>query len=432
MPTQTKGTSVAVKRFNVALYTQVLGKNTLLSTRLTGPAPGDAQAAKMLEDDRYYEDLPRQYPMTRITDLQRQRGDTVSVDLVHPVSGLPVMGDTEVKGRRTSITFSSLDIKIDQYRFPYDSGGRMAQQRTEHDLRLLGKGAVLGLAHRYIDQMKLIHAAGARGEDESDDWVVPLATHDEFDDIVINAIKAPSYNRHLYAGEATAIDELDTTCWLKLSDIARLRAINDEAEVPLQPVVLDGDPQAGDDPLLVLLVTSRQWHHLKNYTETTGRDWQTFMQNAQLRGAQNPLFKGDVGMWDGILVRKLGRRICFNQGSDVTVATSAAAYTEGSVTVPTFDADAEQAKDEAVDRAILLGAQAVAELWGKDTRTGVPVRFFEGYEDDDNRYVCSLAGTGGIAKLAFKTKSGTYTDHGIFVMDSYAPDPRVKPVLASA
>jgi hypothetical protein len=54
----------------------------------------------------------------------------------------------------------------------------------------------------------------------------------------------------------------------------------------------------------------------------------------------------------------------------------------------------------------------------------MPMRWWEGEEDHGNRFVASVAGMGGCAKIAFADVNGTWTDHGVCVMDSYAPDPR--------
>jgi N4-gp56 family major capsid protein len=346
----------------------------------------------------------------------------VYFDIKHPASGRPTMGDREIKGRRSSTTFSSTGMKIDQMRLSHDSGGRMSQQRTTHDLRGIGRVDVMDMAARTIDQVRLIHCAGDRGQDEQLQWMVPLASDPEFSDICVNTIKRPSYNRHFYAAGATGVAELDSTCILTLYDIARMRSMIDEMESPFLPVVLPGDKAAARNPLYVLRVTPRQWHHLQTYHDGRGKDWQTFVSNARNRGADNPLFSGDeVGMWRGILVIKGLLPIRWNQGATMTVATNAAAYAETTATVPTFDGDASDDSDHGVERALLFGGQAWASIYGQDSRSGMPTRWFEGMEDDDNRYVCSLGGMCGFSKLSFLNKSGVHTDHGVIALDSYAP-----------
>ena len=87
---------------------------------------------------------------------------------------------------------------------------------------------------------------------------------------------------------------LDGTDILTLNDIDRMRAYIDEMPVPMQPIMLPDDPAASDEPLYVLLVTTRQWHYLQNRTGTSA--WRTFLQNARERSAKNPLFTGEPGI----------------------------------------------------------------------------------------------------------------------------------------
>lgn len=414
------GHPLAKKVYGAAVFAEVTRKRTF-SNNMTGPAPMDGDVARKLRREQ----TSAEYPFVRVTDLAKGAGDTVSVDLFNIVTGKPVMGDKPMAGKRLNLTFNSQDFKIDQMRFGIDPGGRMTQQRTVHNLRTIGKAAIEGLVQRSADQICLVHCAGARGDQNLADWIVPLASDPDFSSIMVNPVKAPSYNRHFYGGDAQALDELDNTDIITLDTIDMLRAMNDEADVPLQPVMLPDDPAGSEKPLLVLWLTSRQWHWLQVHTNaTTNTGWRTFMANARERGSKNPLFTGEAGLWNGILVKSQGgRAVRFHQGSSVTVATSAAAYTEGTVTVPTWEGGTP-AGNHAADRALLMGAQALAMVYGKHSESGVPMSWWEGEEDDGNRKVASVSGMGGLGKIAFTDVNGTYTDHGIAVVDSYAPNPQ--------
>lgn len=413
------GHALAKRVYGGAVFAEVSRKRTF-SNAMTGPAPKQAQANLKLRKEQ----TPADYPFVRITDLSKERGDTVTVDLINIVTGKPVMGDATMAGKLLSLKFGSQDIKIDQMRFGIDPGGRMTQQRTVLELRTAGKAAIEGLWGRAMDQISLVHVAGARGDMNTADWVVPLADDPDFATIMVNTVKAPSYNRHFYGGDATSISTIDDSDIITLDSIDKLRAGVDEMDVPLQPIMLPDDPAGAEKPLYVLYLSSRQWHYLQTHTNaTSATGWRTFMQNAQNRGSKNPLFTGEPGMWNGILVKTAPRAIRFHQGSTVTVTTSAAAYTTTTQTVPTF-VSGTAAGVHAVDRAILLGAQALAHAWGQDSESGMPMRWWEGEEDHGNRFVASVAGMGGCAKIAFADVNGTWTDHGVCVMDSYAPDPR--------
>jgi N4-gp56 family major capsid protein len=413
------GSPLAKKVFGGAVFAEVSRKRTF-SNSMTGPAPGQADANLKLRKEQ----TPADYPFVRVTDLSKERGDTVSVDLINIVTGKPVMGDKTLQGKRLALKFGTQDIKIDQMRFGIDPGGRMSQKRTVLELRTAGKAAIEGLWGRAMDQISMVHCAGARGDQNTADWVVPLSTDPDFSDIMVNAVKAPSYNRQFYGGDATSIASIDATDIVTLETIDMLRAAIDEMDTPMQPIMLPDDPGAGEKPLYVLWLTSRQWAHLQSHTNaTSATGWRTFMQMARERGSKNPLFTGEPGMWNGILVKTMGRAIRFNQGTAVTVTTNANAYTETTSTVATYSGGTPAGR-YAVDRALLMGAQGLAQVWGQDSESGMPMRWWEGEEDDGNRYVASVAGMGGAAKISFNDINGVWTDHGIAVVDSYAPDPR--------
>lgn len=411
------GHPLARKVFGAAVFAEMV-RAPGLGKRMTGPAPKEAETKAKLERMQTSAD----YPFVRVTDLSKGAGDTVSVDLFNILEGKPVMGDTKLSGRMMNLTNSSMDIKINQIRGGVDTGGRMTRQRTVHDLRSIGRAGLAGWYARFADQWKLVHLAGARGQQNTPDWVIPLDADGEFSTIMVNDVKAPTFNRHFYAGDATGLGDMDNADILTLDDIDKLRAAIDESDVPLQPVRLPDDEARDDDPLYILLVSSRVWHYMQNRTGATA--WRTFLQNAQVRGSKNPLFKGEPGMWNGILVKKMPRAIRFNQGDTITVATSAAAYTETTVQIGATQLSATNPQYHNVDRSILLGAQALAEVYGRHQKSGTYMNWHEEESDHGNTMEASVSAMGGCAKLRFTDKSGADYDHGVMVIDSYAPDPR--------
>lgn len=412
------GSPLAAKVFGAAVFAEVTRAKTF-SNKLTGPAPKHGQAVGKLR-----EQTSADFPFVRVMDLSKGQGDSVSVDLFNILTGMPVIGDETIQGKRLALAHSSMDVKVNQTRFGVDPGGRMTQQRTVHDLRTTGKAGIEGIAARLDDQRKMVHLAGARGDQDTVDWSVPLASHDKFADIMINPVKAPSHNRHFYGGDATSIDSIDNTDILTLDTISEFAAVMAEADFPLQPIRFPDDPAAEEEPLYVWYLTKRQWHWLKQHTNaTTQVGWRTFLANARERGANNPLFTGTAGMWDGILLKPMGgRAIRFHQGSTVTVAADALAYTESTATVPTWE-PGTAAGMHAVDRSIILGAQALACVYAKHGKSGVPMSWFEGEEDDGNRKVASVSMIAGDSKIYFTDAAGRHTDHGVAVCDSYAPNP---------
>lgn len=412
MPTSIPyGSALAVKTFSAAAFAQAQ-KRTSLRKNLTGPAPKQADAEANLRGQSSPD-----MPIVQIRDLVKNAGDSVSADLFNIITGKPVMGDKKLAGKLMELTFSSMDVKINQWRGGVDGGGRMTQKRTKHNLRGIGMSNLTGWASRLEDQVSLVHLAGQRGSQLTKDWVVPLDTDPDFQDIMVNAPKTPSFGRYFTAGGGIDPSGIGTTDFLSLEEIDRAKAMIEDMDFPLQPIKLLGDVMADDEPMYLLLVTARQWHYIQK--NTSGQVWRTFLQNAWNRassfesGKKHPLFTGEPGMWNNILIRKMGRSIRFNPSDSVKYYSNATTETAAAV-----------AANITVERALLLGAQAMIDAYGADTDSGTHYRYFERLvaEDHNNSVECSISGIGGKAKVRF-TIDGAPVDHGVIAIDSYAPAP---------
>lgn len=411
------GHPLAKKVYGAAVFAQMC-KAPGWSKSLFGPAPKITAANAKLRNQ-----TPHEYPFIRITDLSKGGGDLVYVDLFNVLTGLPVPGDTKIQGKLMGLKSSTTEIKLSQTRAGIDTGGRMAQQRTVHDLRSVGRAGLEGWWNRFNDQKLTVHLAGARGSHINEQWTVPLDDHADFADILINPIKPPTHDRHFFGNAKTAASDLVSTDIITLEDVDRLRAITMELDFPMQPIKLPGDPMAQEEPLFVLYLSDRQWHNLM--TRTGEKAWRTFLQNARERGAKNPLFAGNPGLWNGILMKRMPWPIRFLPGDTVQVADSTNTFS--GQTIGNFAAGSAQAAIDAghaVDRAILLGAQALASVHGKDESSGYHMSWHEERTDHDNVYEASVRSMEGCGKLQFTDRAGKLFDHGVIVMDSYAPDPR--------
>lgn len=410
------GHALAKKIYGAAAFAEMT-RTPSFTQRLTGEAPTMAETLGKLERMQ----TPAGYPIIRIQDLSRTAGDTVSVDMFNILQGRPVTGDNRLANNLMSLTSNSMDVKINQVRGGVDTGGRMTRQRTVYDLRTVGRASLAGWWARMTDQIKLVHLAGARGSQYTSDWVVPLSTDAIFSELMVNTVTPPTFDKHFYAGSATSMATLTASDILTLEDIDRLRASIDEMDSPLQPIVLPDDPAAADEPLYVLLVTSRVWHYLQS--RTGEKAWRTFLMNARERGSKNPLFTGEPGMWNGVLIKKMPRAIRFSPGEVVTVCTDSAAASTTTSTVSASLGGADSAY-YAVDRCLLLGAQALAECWGQHSASGTHMAWNEETTDHGAVLEASLSAIGGWAKLRFKDVNGYTRDHGVLAVDCVAPDPR--------
>lgn len=409
--------ALARKLYSVALFAQTQ-KTPGFSRALTGNAPSTADALNKLKAQ-----TSRDMPVVRITDLSKTAGDKVSVDIFGTIGGKPIIGDADAEGQGEALTNASMDIRIDLLTKVVDAGGKMAQQRTVHQLRGIAMANLTSYFARLDDQTTLAHLAGARGFEESEDWIVPLASDADFDAIMVNPVQAPSFGSHfladgtsLVAPTVAAVGAIEPTDLLKLEHIDALRTLMDEAAYPLQPVRIADDPAAGDEPMWVMYVSPRQWSSLLANTTPTGI--RAFQQNAWNRasyGSKHPLFKGEVGMWNGILVKKLNRAIRFNAGDQVkhVLEANKAAATETATAIP----GAVTAGKFAVDRALLLGAQALGNCYGKNKGSDYHFDWLENKYNFERALEVGGDVMGGKAKLRFNL-GGVAKDHGVIALDT--------------
>ena len=418
-----RGDPTAVTVNSVAFFAESLRTGTF-RRNLKGAAPKRGAAlAKIAQTENMATGMQTSpdFPIVQINDLSKGAGDTVTVDLVHIIEGKPTMGDRNVEGRLSALTFDDTDIIINQYRHGVDAGGRMSQQRTRWNL---GKTAVAALGAwfgRLEDELCQVHLCGGRGSDDNRDWHVPLASDGEYSDIMVNPVTPPTYNRRFIAGGGAKTSDVGSSDSLRLADIDALRSWLDEMVFPPQPVRLPDDPMSdSEDPFYVLYLTSRQWSYLLLEADLT-HNMRQFQADALRRAAltKHPLFKGEVGMWRGILCKKMRRAVRWDQSDVVTEYATQAATNSGTTSEHTIAISA----GAAIDRGFLLGGQALAEAYGKNSESGYYSDWYEGRRDAGNRRIYVGSMMGGKKKLRFKLSDGSVTDHGVIAVDSYAPAP---------
>lgn len=404
------GSALARKVYSVGLFTRVQHSPGFMNL-ISGEMPKEGSFAAKTKGQ-----TSPDYPIVKAGDLAKGAGDTVSIDLFNILQGKPVMGDKRIEGRMMQLTYSSMDVRIDQVRGGADSGGRMTQKRTVHNLRNISMAGLQAWMQRLEDQTALVHLAGARGSQQTSDWVVPLQPDADFGEIMVNAVKAPTKNRYFAANDATTPADIGTNDALTLQDIDRIVAQLRESPVVMQSVKIKGDDRAWNDPLWVMFVTERQWLYLQSRTSQT--TWRQAVQYAFERksgGLKHPLFDAyETIMWNGVLIKRMNRyAIRFATGDSVVTDTGGAdglTYTESTVQTT-----------QPVDRAIIVGAQAMAKAYGKSASD----YFYDWSEkevDHGNSIETVAASMTGSAKIRFKI-DGADTDFGVAVVDSYAPDP---------
>jgi N4-gp56 family major capsid protein len=419
------GSALSRKIYGAALFARIIQAPSFTKS-LTGEAPNQGSAEGKLKGQ-----TSPSMPIVRVTDLSKTNGDTVSVDLFDTINGKPLVGDRTAEGTGEKLTSSSMDIRIDLLTKAVDAGKKMANQRTVHNLRGIAMAQLEGYFPRLYDQMSIVHLAGARGSLTGRDWIVPVSSDSDYTDILMNTVKAPTYNRHVVVDTATTgnliqgglqLNSVGNTDIMDLNHLDTLSLMLDDMEFPMPPVKIADDPAANDEPIKAILwVTPRQWKHLST-DGGTSNVWRTFLQNAWVRksyGSKHPLFSGEPGLWNGILVKKLPRfTVRFESGeTGVKYVAVGKRYTaeEDSVTIGSISG-------YAVERAILTGGQALAMCYGRNNGNGGVFNWMERKYDFERGLEVAGDAMFGMSKLRFnftdKDGNSEPTDYGVMAVDS--------------
>ncbi|CDN87324.1 hypothetical protein BN948_01744 [Hydrogenophaga intermedia] len=322
-------------------------------------------------------------PIQILTDLESDAGETISYDLLAELKMAPVEGEDILEGKEEGQRFYTDQIYIDQARCGVNTGGRMTRKRTLHDLREKAKRQQSSWWARLQDELLFIYLSGARGINPN--FLLPLAYAGRAN----NALVSPDAQHTLYGGDATAFNNIDANDKLDLSliDKAKTRADSQgggATDIPvLQPVKMDGEET------FVCVMHTFQEDDLRRNTNTG--QWLDIQKAAAgAEGRKNPIFKGSLGMYRGVILHSHRNAIRFNTagaGGNVEAA-----------------------------RALFMGSQAAVVAFGSP---GTNMRFdwHEETRDNGDKVVISTSSIFGVKKVTFTTPVGAQ-DFGLFSLDT--------------
>lgn len=421
----TAGSGLALTQQSVALCAQLVRAPGNLNA-MTGPAPkaSDAIDTLKLQTDPGM-------PFVRIRDLSSDpKGDKVTVDAFNVTGGKPIMGDRNAEGQGKPLTASSFSVLIDLATHNVDAGGKMSRQRTRHDLRAIARAEVAGYFPRFVWQRAIVQSAGARGFQTGAAWDVPLASDPDFVEIMVNSVKAPTYNRHFVINGTgltrggLQLASLATTDLWKLSNLDNLALILEAMETKIPPPRVIGDEMAYDSPIKgILMMPPGAYNSLiTDVSSSTSnlRAWQAAVIERQKYAKSHPIFRGECGIWRGILVKKMEHTILFSASSAYQYITVANRLTETETagTVPALSGTHH------AERSILFGAQALARCEGT-SNSGLQAGIIENTYNAGRNFEYLGEFMGGEAKFRFKfpNESGDAepTDN-ILVIDAAVPN----------
>jgi N4-gp56 family major capsid protein len=401
------------------LFAQSMQRNSTLG-RLSGPMPqGEARAGEVLRKQ-----TSTDLPIVKTIDLSRGRGDEVEFQFLQPVGAYPIMGSRTAEGQGNGLSYDTSRVRADQARFPVDLSDTMTGLRSPVDFRKVGRPVAQSFMDAYLDQSLLVHMAGARGYHSNIEWRVPLADHPDYADTVVNAVRAPTKNRHYMAdgangilpfGQIAGVCDIASTDVLNMNVVDGIRTTMESIALPPPAIKIPGDVAAEDSPLRCLLVSPAQY-----FAFAQDPNFRQFTANAMQRAKaakDHPLFLGEVGLWNGIIIMKMPKPIRFYAGDTIRYCASNTSETESTCTV-----DAAFGTTHAIDRAILLGGQAIAQAFAASGHGGMPFFWKEESFDFDDKMELLIGAIQGASKVRWLVNQGNgikhFTDHGVVAIDT--------------
>lgn len=333
-------------------------------------------------------------PIQILTDLQSDAGEQIAYDLLAELRMAPVEGEDMLEGKEEQQRFFTDTLYIDQARCGVNTGGRMTRKRTLHNLREKAKRQQSQWWGRLVDELLFIYLSGARGVNPN--FLLPLG----YTGRANNGLVTPDANHTLYAGTISAgVEGSIATAFNNIvaANVMNLRVIDravTRAQVQgggptgipvLQPCKMDG--------METYVCVMHTWQEDDIRANTQTGQWLDIQKAAATsEGRNNPLFKGSLGMYRGVILHSHRNVIRFaNAGAGANVEAA---------------------------RALFMGSQAAVVAYGSP---GTDLRFDWNEETRDNgdKVVISTSSIFGIKKTTFTTDAGAQ-DFGAFALDTAA------------
>ena len=329
-------------------------------------------------------------PIQVITDLEKDAGLEVTVDLLMPMSMEPVV-QAKLEGRGAPLKYFTDKLRIDQVRGAVGAGDRVTSKATLRNLREDAKIVMKDWWARLQDELHFIYLSGGFGNYGGTGYLWTAANAM----FSVNAITAPDSQHIMYGGDATAKADVGTNDGfdLRLIDraVAKAETMGGDGsnELSMVPVNVDGKK------CYVVLCHTFQYDAMKS-NASTGQ-WLDIQKAAAAASGSNALlFKNSGGMYADCVIHKHRNVMRFNDYGGASVKAA---------------------------RALFLGSQAGELAYGSSGGSGTRYRWTEVMTDHEDQVEIGTHCIMGVKKSTYKSKDGSVTrDFGVIALDTYCAD----------
>lgn len=312
-------------------------------------------------------------------------GDYVKFGLRTKISGGGKTEGETLEGNEESLTTYADDVYVNELRHAVrvKNQNTIDAQRITFDLRDEARDALADWNSERFSLWFFVQASG---------YTAPTMTYRGTSTTLsskykgFNTVTAPSTNRKVFAGSGLTTDQgvnADSTATFNLNIVDKCKEKAMLANPRIRPVKVDGGEY------FVMYLHPIQVYDLR--TNTSDGQWMDFQKMAYTgRGADNPIFKGGIGMYNGVV---------FRENEDVVPGVHSTTSAEQTST----------------RRALFLGAQACAFAQSSKFSKSTPYKWVEKTFDYENELGVSTLSLMGLKKCIFNSE-----DYGVITASTYA------------
>ncbi|MDE2102016.1 MAG: N4-gp56 family major capsid protein [Patescibacteria group bacterium] len=318
-------------------------------------------------------------------DLAKRKGDQETFGLIARLTGDGVDGDDELEGNEESMETYSDSVAIDQKRNGVRLKGKLDAQKVVYDQIKGAKGALQVWMKEFIVQQIFLKLGGVTNTglvNTNGDVIAASALWSNTPDYIPDADTAAGSGKRYLCANASGAASLGAGDTMTLDLVTKAATKAKLAFPKIQPLSV-----GGDDFYVMYL------HPLQARDIRTSSDWKTAQEYGQLRGENNPVFRGALGYWSNVLLLENE----FAPFLDISVAGNSF---RGSAVGTAYAHDAA--------RAVLCGRQACLYAEVNDPQALTVETFDYGNKDG---VAASLIG--GFAKAMFNS-----LEFGVVAVDS--------------
>lgn len=233
-------------------------------------------------------------PIHYVNELtETERGAKCVLTLVQDLQGDGVVGDNDLEGKEEQITVDDIEIQLDQLRHAVKNKGKFSEQKTVLRFRSIAKDKLSYWMASITDEILFLTASGVAFTKELDGST--RAATSELPQLEFAAdVAAPTTNRKLFGGTATATTDITTSDKMSWNLLVRSKAF--AVRKRINPVRINGKST------YIIVMSAEQARDLK-----LDNDYRTAVAQAADRGKANELFTGAFAQVDGLVLYEHNR-----------------------------------------------------------------------------------------------------------------------------